>query len=123
MNNLAIQLDNVFASCRFNYTNEIELQDGIELLLKEKNIFYQRELRLSAKDIPDFIIDKEGQYLAIEVKIGGTRASLLRQISRYLQYPQVQGVLVVGSPYWVCQLPDTLSGKLVAAHRLIGSLL
>jgi hypothetical protein len=106
----------------FNFTNEIELQDGIEGLLSLSEVDYKREVRLSKKDIPDFVLNFPEGKLAIEVKIGGTKNALLRQISRYLLH-EINGIFVVGTPYWINQLPPSLCEKPVWCYRLMGSLL
>lgn len=102
----------------FKYTNESELQDGIELILKNNNIEYCREDRLNAADIVDFTVPCKTGLVAIEVKIDGGRSKLLRQIGRYLKHDHVACVFVVGSRHWVTNLPDTLLDKQIYCHKI-----
>lgn len=100
---------------RFNFTSEAELQLGIEQALTASQFRMQREVRLSAKDRLDFLIDDE---IAIETKIGGSSADVLRQIARYAQSDQVKAILVVtsrASHYF----PSSFNGKPVLAHSLL----
>lgn len=113
------ELVDALSSCRFRFVTEIDLQDGIEKRLKEKQIQYCREYQLTKKDRPDFFIDG----VVIEVKTKHNLSSLLRQIGRYIEHDDVKSVLVVGTPYWISQVPGELSGKPIKSVRLIGSLL
>jgi hypothetical protein len=105
---------------RFNFVTERELQDGIEEVLKKSGVVYQRENALSAPDRPDFMVDRA---IAIEVKIKGSLAALLRQASRYAAHPEVEAILVVGTPHWLSRVPPVLVDKPVRSLRLMGSLL
>lgn len=112
-------LREALSSCRFRFASEIDLQDGIEKCFKIKGIDYLREYQLTAKDRPDFFVDG----VAVEIKTKGGLAPLLRQIVRYAEHEDVKAVFVVGTPYWLQQVPDQLCGKPVKALRLMGSLL
>lgn len=89
----AAEVANVISCHRFAWASERELQDGLERLLRERGWSYAREHRLSAKDRPDFWLYEAG--LAIEVKIKGAAAGLLRQVERYLAHEEVRAVIVV----------------------------
>lgn len=108
------------AAYRFRFGTERDLQDGIEALLVTERIPFQRERAISGPDRPDFLVDGN---LAVEVKIKGSLAQLLRQASRYASHPEIAGIVVVGSPRWLAGVPTELCGKPVRAVRLLGSLL
>lgn len=108
------------AAYRFRFVSEKDLQDGIEALLTAEHIPFQRERAISAPDRPDFLVDGN---LAVEVKIKGSLAQLLRQAARYASHPEIAGIVVVGSPRWLTGVPSTLCDKPVKAVRLLGSLL
>lgn len=112
-------LEAMLAQYRFRFTSEKDLQDGIEAALKAENICYTREQSLNLSDRPDFIAGG----IAIEVKIKGSMAELLRQASRYAQCEDINAILVVGTPHWLTRVPTELCGKPVHAVRLMGSLL
>lgn len=114
------KLSNLLTGYRFHFVSEKDLQNGIETILTQAGIPYHRETALSAPDRPDFIIE---DGIALEVKIKGSLADLLRQASRYAEHAEVTGILVVGTPHWFSRVPATLSGKPVRALRLLGSLL
>ncbi len=105
---------------RFTFTSEKELQEGIASALITERIPYRRELHLSVPDRPDFMLDGG---IALEVKIKGSLADLLRQASRYAGHAEVTGILVIGTPRWLPRVPVQLAGKPVQTLRLLGSLL
>lgn len=102
---------------RFKTHTEQVLQDGIEQALKAAGVSYTREHRLSAEDRPDFMVGS----VALEVKIQGGAAKALRQVSRYLEHPEVTAVILVGTPAWVRQMPGQLHGKPLYALRLFAN--
>ena len=59
----------LLASHHFCFDGETELQDGIESLLNESKISFEREFRLNEQDRPDFFLKSESSNLVIEVKI------------------------------------------------------
>jgi hypothetical protein len=109
----------VFSSYRYNFQDETSLQEGMALALTQKNIAFEREVRLDAKNRPDFMIGS----VAVEVKIKGTFAEFLRQAHRYLALDEVSALIVVGTPKWMPAVPVTLLGKPVYTVRLLSSLL
>jgi len=106
---------------RFSYISEKELQDGIELALKQENIPFTREHCMSKADRPDFVVGKGN--IAIEVKIKGSIAELLRQINRYTQHKELTGILVIGTPHWLTRVPPVMNETAIHSIRLLGSLL
>lgn len=116
MGNITQALENK----RFRFTCEGDLQQGIAIALQFAGLPYEREVVLSKRDRPDFVVD--GRF-AIEIKIKGTLAQALRQINRYSEHDQIEAILLVGSPYWLRDVPQTIGGKPVYAMRLTGSLL
>lgn len=105
---------------RFRFCSEDDLQKGIEQALKHAELPYEREKPLSERDRPDFMV---GAGLAIEVKIKGTLAQALRQVSRYTEHQRIDAVLLVGTPYWMRDVPPSINGKPIYAMRLTSSLL
>lgn len=114
-----ISLAELLSSYRYKYITETDLQNGIEEVLIKSGIAYKRELSLSTRDRPDFLIDE----IAVEVKIKGTLSQLLRQITRYVSHKEVSTVLVVGTPAWLNQIPSHIDGKAIYSSRFLGSML
>lgn len=116
-------LSSLLGCYRFSCITEKELQAGIEGMLIAEHIPYKREFRLNAQDIPDFLVSTDDlENVVIEIKIDGGLAALLRQIGRYVKHPEVNAVLVVGTPHWIPRVPQELHGKRVFSHRLLRSL-
>lgn len=117
----------VLSSFKYRFSSEVDLQNGFAKALDNSGIRYEKEKTLSPQpglrvlsgvnDRPDFVIDG----LAVEVKIAGGLSALLRQISRYASHPEIRGVLVVGTPRWIDEIPDTLCHKPISNHRIISS--
>jgi hypothetical protein len=105
---------------RFRFSSERQLQDGIAQLLADVGEHAEREHVLSSGDRVDFLVHPG---VALEVKVGGSRAALTRQLHRYAQCPEVQALLVVSSRMQLALLPASLNGKPVAAVSLVGSAL
>ncbi|HEX7650631.1 MAG TPA: hypothetical protein VF450_24755 [Noviherbaspirillum sp.] len=114
------ELASLLERFRYRFITEKDLQDGIEAVLKVSGIAYERERSLSAPDRPDFLVQGG---IAIEVKIKGSLAELLRQVSRYAAHDEVSGILVCGTPYWLPTVPKQIGGKTLYSLRLVGSLL
>ncbi|QTP13392.1 hypothetical protein [Serratia symbiotica] len=113
----------VFFNHRFNFSDEIELQNAISAVLTQSGIAFEREHRLSMRDKPDFILDTDCGKIAMEVKIDGGKNPLLRQVNRYLSHDEIAGIIVVGTPYYIDLMPKTLNNKPIWSHRFLRSLL
>lgn len=86
---------------------EKDLQAAIAKVLFDEGFSFEREARLSAEDRPDFLVLPG---VAIEVKIKGPIAAILRQLARYAMHQAVRVVLFVTT----CRdhvAPEVLEGK------------
>lgn len=92
---------------RFNCVSEDDLQRGIEKVLTDVGMKFEREVILSPRDRLDFVVDG----LGIEVKIAGGLNDVMRQVQRYLGYEQIKAVMVVSTRSAHNSLPDSLRGK------------
>lgn len=107
------------ARFRFNFTSEVMLQDGLEQVLSQAGVPVEREFLLDKRSRLDFMLPGG---LVIEVKVDGSRADVLRQLSRYAQSPAVSGLLLVTTRA-SHRLPESFNGKPLAVHSLIPSML
>ena len=96
---------------RFRYSSEYDLQRGIVAALQHSGLEYEREAK-----IPSGRLDFLCSGIAVEVKTRGSLGDLTRQIHRYLQEPDVRGVLVVTTRSIHRDLPDEISGKPVRVY-------
>lgn len=100
----------------FRFKDEIQLHDGIALVLDRAGLEYQREY-VSGSDRFDFFCNGT----VIEAKIKGSLSEVLRQAERYCQNPEVRDVLIVTT-----KATHTMSeacafnGKLVQVLKLRG---
>ena len=104
---------------RYHFNTETDLQDGVAAALRSLGVEFERESAISPGERPDFLV---GQ-VAIEIKIKGSLADLLRQVSRYAKQPGISEIIVLGTPYWMSMLPDSIGRKPLYGHRLLASLL
>jgi hypothetical protein len=72
---------------------------------------FEREVPLSRKDRPDFLISG---HLVVELKVDGSGPAVTRQLQRYAQDPRVSGLVLVTTRQRHMRMPATLSGKPVA---------
>ncbi len=114
---MAARLLEALRSNRFSFSSEDGLQRGIALALQGARIPYEREVRLSATDRPDFMV----QGIAIEVKIDGSANALLRQLHRYASHPRVTAIVVVTNRARLTSQPPNINGRPVHVVSLLES--
>lgn len=98
MNNINehIELCNLLSITRANSTNEKLAQLSVENVLKGKGYNFIREYRLSNKDIPDFLINLNGNKILIELKVKSNKnkKSIYNQLKRYSEYEGIDGYML-----------------------------
>lgn len=104
---------------RYRYASEVELQDGIEIVLRDLGVSFERERRLSSAHRIDFLCESG---VGIEVKLDGSLTDLVRQLHGYAQCPEVAQLVVVTSRLRLSRLPEEISGKRVQVVALLGGL-
>lgn len=105
---------------RYRFSNEKELQDGLEQVLEKAGVRFEREARIAPGDVPDFMLE---DGLAIEVKVDGSISAVTRQLHRYAQHPRVNAVLLVTSRLAHDRMPPFMNGKPVRVLALLGGIL
>jgi hypothetical protein len=94
---------------RFNMVQEKLTQLEVERFLHQHAIQFDREHRLSANDIPDFLIYTKFGEIVLEVKLHFPRRAIYRQLERYAAHDSVHGlILLTGTSMG---LPQTIKGK------------
>jgi hypothetical protein len=98
---------------RVRLSGEKDAQADIEAALVAAEMPYEREFRLDASDIPDFMLPGG---IAVEVKLRQPKRSIHAQCRRYCAHEAVKGLVLVtatatgfppeigGKPCWVVSL-------------------
>lgn len=103
---LARDLGNLRLDLSHEKAAQAELQEQLLALLPITSTM-EREYRLSARDIPDFLIDRS---IAIELKVkGAPRAMILAQLERYAKHPEVAALILLSNVSM--RLPPLIGGK------------
>ena len=88
---------------KFSFANELELQNGIEQILRGGGITADRELRINSKDRIDFAASPEFSeftdfpWVGIELKVKGNPVSVFEQLERYAHARNIQALILVTS--------------------------
>jgi len=99
-------LARILTARRYPHNSEIELQNGMETVLRLAGLNYQREVR----------------NIAVEMKVAGSRADVLRQLHRYAQFDGIEGIVLVTTKA-PRPMPGTLNGKPVMVASLLNGAL
>lgn len=97
---------NLIEVSKLSLTDEKQTQVHIAKVLDAGGVAFEREVRLSDRDIVDFMVDGS---VAVEVKIKGQRKAIYRQLERYAAHNQVKAVVLVTSV--AMTLPPEIGGK------------
>jgi hypothetical protein len=90
---------------RFPLNDEKATQAALAEVLAGAGIAFEREVRLSPGDIPDFMLPGG---IVIEVKLRCPRRQVIRQLERYAKHERVTGFILVSNT--AMSLPD-IDGK------------
>jgi hypothetical protein len=127
MKELVDRIEAAVAKYRLTFGNESELQGQLAEVLSHEGIVFEREFVVSAGERPDFWVQDLLRPrppllptgIAIEVKVGGSAETHLRQMKRYNDHPRISGTILIGTRKY--DLPETLSGKPVACISIGGN--
>jgi hypothetical protein len=114
---------NMLATADLVYANEYDLQDGIYRALVQAGYATLREVRLSdPRNRIDLLVSvlEPDDHIGIEVKIGGSRAGVIRQLTRYAGEPSITGLILVTTRAKHSRIPTEINGKPVRLCSLIG---
>lgn len=113
MNTHASQLADLIRRHRIDLTDEKRAQADMEKVFAAAGYQVAREHRLSGADIVDFMVNGS---IAVEVKVGGSRMAIYRQLERYAAHDSVTDLLLVSNV--PITLPKTINGKAAAVAQL-----
>ena len=105
------------AQYRYRFASETQLHAGIAQALEAQGFAYEHELRASPTCRYDFWLPEP--RLVIEAKIDGSLPAALRQVDRYVQIEDCQGVIIAATKQWARGADAyELRGKPVRVVRL-----
>jgi hypothetical protein len=76
---------------RLSFVDEEELQFGVETMLDEEGIPFERETALAPRDRPDFLLGP----VAVECKTAGSSLEVLRQLQRYASHSRIERLILL----------------------------
>lgn len=80
----------------YRYSSEVRLHESLAKVLETHGIVFERERILDAKNRADFWVDG----IVIEVKVAGSMSEALGQVDRYINLPDVKGVILASTQRW-----------------------
>lgn len=94
---------------RIQSSDEKTAQTGLADLLQGAGYKFEREKRLSEKDIPDFVVTLGANKVVIELKIKAQRKSIYRQLERYAQHNAIDALILFTAT--AMHLPEHINEK------------
>ena len=92
-------LSNLLVRYGYRFSSEADLQARMAEVLQSHGHECIREYRLDARNRVDLWLDG----VVIEVKVDGSMSHALHQVDRYINHPQVHGVILAGTPRWAAE--------------------
>lgn len=110
----------MLAEANLQHVTEDDLQAAIQSYLNTRDVHPEREVRLSdGVSRIDLMVGRTG----IEVKIDGSWANVIRQLTRYAKCPEIESLVLVTTRAKHHHLPDQLCNKPLSLVSLVGSAL
>lgn len=106
----------LISQCRLNAVVEKQAQCELEHWLANSGFKFEREYRLSERDIVDFVVHTDTGLVAIELKIKAQRMSIYRQLCRYAKHDEVAAVVLLTGT--AMNLPALIENKPAAVISL-----
>jgi hypothetical protein len=111
----------LFLSRTYRTHNEAQLQLELDAILRESGLDYTREHTFPGRvGRVDFLVRLPAGHVALEVKVQGSFGAVVRQLIRYADCAEVQGVLLVTTLARLTAIQDILCDKPSYAVRLPG---
>jgi hypothetical protein len=100
---------------RFDLSTEKHLQKDVEDAFLNEGISFEREKRLSERDILDFMV-AGGIVVECKMRNKARKIEIFKQISRYAEHPDVTAIILASNVSM--GLPTEINGKPVFAASL-----
>ncbi len=100
---------------RFDLSSEKHLQEGMSEMLSAAHVDFEREKRLSAKDVPDFLV-AGGIVIECKMRNKSSKMDIYRQLVRYAAHPEVTAIILASNV--TMGLPSEIEGKPLYAASL-----
>ena len=110
---LVYRLERGMTGRRLTFSGEIELHARLADAMAAEGLEFKQEVTLSPGERIDFMLGR----LGLEVKVRQPVQSVLRQLQRYLEQPQLDGLLMVSIRH-MPDFPTELAGKPVRQFAL-----
>lgn len=108
----------LLSEANLQHVSEDDLQASIKTYLDSKEVYPEREARLSDGHSR---IDLLAGGCGIEVKIEGSWANVVRQLTRYAKCREISSLVLVTSRAKHHHIPDQLCGKPLSLVSLVGN--
>ncbi len=103
------------ARIRTRASTEADLQAAVGMAFKLARVPHEQQVRISPHDRLDFLAGD----VAVELKVDGSAAALLRQLDRYAAHERVGAIVVVSTRARHLEMPAALRGKPVHLVSLL----
>lgn len=94
---------------RYTAYNEAALQAGVERVLQEQGIGFEREKSLSSRDRIEFYLPEA--RVGVECKIDGSPIAVIRQLLRYAESDLIEELILLTTRNKHRSMPETLHSK------------
>ena len=95
---------------QFGFADEQQFQTGVEKLFADRGVTFAREHRLSASHRIDFMVADNDTNVGVELKVAGSTGSVTEQITSYLRYATVDGIVLVTTQAGHRAIPTVIDG-------------
>lgn len=111
----AVDIVRLLQRCRLDLSTEKHLQAGVEQALTTAGIRFEREKRLSDRDIPDFFIEG-GVTIECKMRHKARKKDVYKQLCRYAEHQEVTALVLASNISM--GLPAEINGKALYAASL-----
>lgn len=104
----AVDVVRLLRRVRVDLSTEKTMQAGVEMALMQSGMPFEREKRLSDRDIPDFLV---GGHIVVECKLRSKSRKIdtYKQLMRYAEHDVVTDIVLASNTNM--GLPEEIQGK------------
>lgn len=104
----AVDIVRLLRQCRFDLSSEKHLQRGVEEVLKNMSVEFEREKRMDVRNIPDFLV-AGGIVVECKLRNKWTKMDVYKQLARYAPSPSVTAIILAAN--FSMGMPGEIDGK------------